>query len=300
MFKAPFDGQVLIDIEGEKFSITLPVALFNMYTGLVKEIEGGVSGAMDRGRADLHDRLREWWALIVEGVIPEVRRILKPTGSAVFILQPNSEKVGKIRGWLWEFMAWVCREWNMVQDVWWWNFTALPCGGAAPRERGLLRPSVKACVWMGESNCFRDQEQVLLSRGKWHETIQNAKRRGLDTAPSGFTKTYKMLSVAEERGGVTPFNLLPVANNNRGGTSAGLLGHGAGTPSVLVNWWVRYITPLGGVIADPFMGSGTTAVAALKLGRHFYGCDINSEYVGIANKRIEKARLEMAQLSFSV
>jgi len=61
---------------------------------------------------------KEWWEMVVEGVVPEVRRILKPTGSAVFILQPNSEKVGKMRGWLWEFMAWVCREWNMVQDAW--------------------------------------------------------------------------------------------------------------------------------------------------------------------------------------
>ncbi|MDI9585869.1 MAG: DNA methyltransferase, partial [Acidobacteriota bacterium] len=58
----------------------------------------------------------EWWALIVEGVVPEVRRILKPTGSAVFIIQPNSRKVGSMRGWVFEFMAWVCREWNMVQD----------------------------------------------------------------------------------------------------------------------------------------------------------------------------------------
>ena len=41
-------------------------------------------------------------------------------------------------------------------------------------------------------------------------------------------------------------------------------------------------------------------IELLKLGRHFYGCDINPEYVELANKRIEKARLEMAQLSFSV
>jgi len=32
------------------------------------------------------------------------------------------------------------------------------------------------------------------------------------------------------------------------------------------------------------------------LGRHFYGCDINPEYVKLANKRIEKARMEMAQM----
>ena len=60
-FKMAFDGQVLIEIEGSLFNITLPVALFNIYTGLIEEIEGGISGAIDRGRADLHDRLREWW-----------------------------------------------------------------------------------------------------------------------------------------------------------------------------------------------------------------------------------------------
>jgi tRNA G10 N-methylase Trm11 len=38
---------------------------------------------------------------------------------------------------------------------------------------------------------------------------------------------------------------------------------------------------------DPFVGSGTTAVAAKKLGRKFVGIDINLEYVEIAQKRLE-------------
>ena len=54
------------------------------------------------------------------------------------------------------------------------------------------------------------------------------------------------------------------------------------------------------IIFDPFIGSGTTAVAALKLGRHFYGCDINPEYVKLANERIAKARLEMAQMEMAI
>jgi site-specific DNA-methyltransferase (adenine-specific) len=55
-----------------------------------------------------------------------------------------------------------------------------------------------------------------------------------------------------------------------------------------------------GLIFDPFIGSGTTAVAALKLGRHFYGCDINPEYVRLANERIEKTRLELSQLELAL
>ncbi len=56
----------------------------------------------------------------------------------------------------------------------------------------------------------------------------------------------------------------------------------------------------GDLVFDPFIGSGTTAVAALKLGRHFYGCDINPEYVKLANERIERARLEMNQMELDL
>ena len=78
-------------------------------------------------------------------VVEQSRRVLKPSGSAVFILQPNSERVGRMRPWLWEFLAWTARRWNQVQDAWWWNTAALPLGG----EIGLMRPSLKTCVWLG-------------------------------------------------------------------------------------------------------------------------------------------------------
>ena len=54
------------------------------------------------------------------------------------------------------------------------------------------------------------------------------------------------------------------------------------------------------IVADFFMGEGTTAVAALKLGCHFYGCDINPEYVKLANERIARTRLEMAQMEMAL
>ena len=44
------------------------------------------------------------------------------------------------------------------------------------------------------------------------------------------------------------------------------------------------------IVIDPFLGSGTTAIAALQLGRKFYGCDINEKYVEIAKKRVLKLR----------
>lgn len=52
---------------------------------------------------------QEWHGLM-RVVVTEARRVLRPKGSAVFILGPNSEKVGKMRLWLWEFVAWVGRD----------------------------------------------------------------------------------------------------------------------------------------------------------------------------------------------
>ena len=51
---------------------------------------------------------------------------------------------------------------------------------------------------------------------------------------------------------------------------------------------IACVTEPGDVIFDPFIGSGTTAVAAKKLGRHYFGCDINEAYVKMANERVAK------------
>ena len=82
------------------------------------------------------------WHELMKTVVTECRRVLKPKGSAVFVLGPNSEKVGKMRLWLWEFVAWAGREWNLVQDCYWWAIDVLPLGGIS-RKQGLMRPSVK-------------------------------------------------------------------------------------------------------------------------------------------------------------
>lgn len=232
----------------------------------------------------------EWWALIVKGVVPEVRRILKPTGSAVFILQPNSEHVGQMRGWLWEFMAWVCREWNMIQDVWWWNTSAQP-NIHTQRQNGLMRPSVKVCVWCGSQTCYRDQQAVL-----WGESERNVQRRAEKRAmreyrPSGWSMdTHKCTHTALERGGVTPFNLLPLPNTNSQ-SSSGAHGHGAGTPLKLADWWTRYIASPGGTVLDPFCGSGTMGIAALQNGCNFIGIEKEARYCEIAEKRLAQTQI---------
>lgn len=240
----------------------------------------------------------EWWDLMM-GVCVHVRRVLKPTGSAVFILQPNSEHVGQMRGWLWEFMAWVCREWNMVQDVWWWNITAMPSTHAI--QGGLMRLSVKACVWAGSPDCYRNQMAIL-----WDETQRNKQKRAyfranpdkghdLEYRPSSHhARERRIVEAAVKRGGVTPYNLLPIPNANSQ-SSAGSYGHGAGTPLKLADWWTRYIVPTGGVVCDPFAGSGTMGLAALNNDCSFIGIEKEGRFVEIMHARIAEAQRRLAQ-----
>lgn len=223
------------------------------------------------------------WHELMDNVIEQVRRVLKPCGSAVFILQPNSERVGRMRPWVFEFMAKWARQWNMVQDAWWWNHCTPPTIHCH-RNRGLMRPSLKACVWLGESNCYRNQDAVL-----WTESMGNAAKRNGDRAlrkmPSGMTmRDDRCCRVALDRGGVTPFNVLPMKG---AGIEKG--SHGAATPIALADWWTRYICVDGGTILDPFCGSGTMGVAATIQHKDFIGIDKESQYVDSARARIAAA-----------
>jgi site-specific DNA-methyltransferase (adenine-specific) len=54
---------------------------------------------------------------------------------------------------------------------------------------------------------------------------------------------------------------------------------------------MRYLTrvyaPTGGLVLDPFMGSGSTGIASLQEGRRFVGIDMTQHYVDISQRRIQ-------------
>lgn len=85
------------------------------------------------------------------------------------------------------------------------------------------------------------------------------------------------VSSQDEWGDVWPFAI------ERGGQ------HPTQKPVALMRHIVKVSTRDGGSILDPFMGSGTTGVAAVKLGRKFIGIEIEPKYFDIACKRISEA-----------
>ncbi len=68
---------------------------------------------------------------------------------------------------------------------------------------------------------------------------------------------------------------------------ASKVGHPAPFPVELPYRCIQLYTYAGEVVLDPFMGSGTTAVAALKAGRNFVGYELEADYIRIAQKRID-------------
>jgi site-specific DNA-methyltransferase (adenine-specific) len=67
------------------------------------------------------------------------------------------------------------------------------------------------------------------------------------------------------------------------------VGHPAPFPIELPRRLIELYTYEGDVVLDPFMGSGTTAVAALRTGRHFVGFETDGSYVARANDRIAES-----------
>jgi len=115
---------------------------------------------------------------------------------------------------------------------------------------------------------------------------QREKNAGLDGLPtrgkvyngqSDHTAGNASASV-EER-----FTTLPAANC-----------HESVKPLTLMRYLCKLVTPPGGVVLDPFLGSGTTAVAAVLEGFEWMGCELTPEYWAIIKRRVEWAEKEVA------
>lgn len=68
--------------------------------------------------------------------------------------------------------------------------------------------------------------------------------------------------------------------------------HFAVFPQDLIEPCILAGAPVGGVVIDPFMGSGTTAQVAQHLGRKYLGCELNPAYAELQNKRLQQPSFE--------
>jgi site-specific DNA-methyltransferase (adenine-specific) len=99
----------------------------------------------------------------------------------------------------------------------------------------------------------------------------------------GTNKKFSPSRFAGDSGGASRFFYVAKASKRERGEENN---HPTVKPIKLMEYLIRLITPKNGTTLDPFMGSGSTGVAAKNLGFNFIGIELNPEYVEIAKKRV--------------
>jgi DNA modification methylase len=222
------------------------------------------------------DRYVEWFLPIST----ELKRVLKPEGS--FILNIKEKVIGcerhtyvikltlemRKQGWFW------------IEEYCWHKKNCYP-GKWSTR----LRDAWERCLHFTKQKHFKMyQEQVMVPIGNWadkrlsslskHDTIRDESR-----SQSGFGKRVANWI---GRNMVYPTNVLHLA------TECSNRNHSAAFPLALPSWFIKLFTREGGIVLDPFVGVGTTAIAAKQLMRQYVGIEIKPEYCKLAEQGLER------------
>lgn len=118
----------------------------------------------------------------------------------------------------------------------------------------------------------------------WVNKWRGSPMHGTDRLPDGTTKRINNFGQEVPASGLRR-SWWPIANPYTGETK----GHPAPMPYSMAHDHAQTWTDEGETILDPFMGSGTTGVACVNLGRKFIGIEIEPKYFDIARRRIEEA-----------
>jgi len=212
-------------------------------------------------------------------------RVLKPTGTFVLNIKErvvNGERHTYVielilemrkQGWLW------------TEEFMWHKKNSYP--GKWPNR---FRDNWERLIQFNKSKKFNMyQDTVMVPVGDWAKDrlanlSETDKIRDESKVGSGFGK-----NVANWVGRqmVYPTNVLHMA------TECANRNHSATFPVALPEWFIKLFTQPGDVVLDPFVGSGTTIVAATQLGRSYVGIDINQEYIQLGQQRVMKAPMRL-------
>jgi len=186
-------------------------------------------------------------------------------------------------------------KYNRVNELW---DTEILVDWMADCQR-VLKPGGSVICFGGRQSIYKLASEGLRLRWRlvnditWHKldaapcftgrNMTEATERALWFCPDGTGWTYNRLAAKSLNNG----------NNFRdvweGYTTRGNRYHPTQKPDWIMERLIALLSNPGDLILDPFIGSGTTAVAAQKLGRSFLGCDISQDYVELAQRRVKNA-----------
>lgn len=212
-------------------------------------------------------------------------RVLKPTGTFVLNIK---EKVicGERHIYVIELILQMRKQgWLWTEEFVWHKKNCYP--GKWPNR---FRDAWERCLQFNKAKKFNMyQEDVMLPVGTWAKNrlknLSDTDRiRDESKVGSGFGKK---ISNWINRDKVYPTNVLYLA------TECSNRNHSAAFPPSLPEWFIKLFTKEGNVVLDPFVGSGTSAIAARKLGRKYIGIDSNLDYCIISEKAMRNQRRQV-------
>ena len=209
----------------------------------------------------------------------EFLRVLKPDGT--FVLNIKERIVdGERHTFVLELIIEMRKQgWLWTEEFIWHKKNCYP--GKWPNR---FRDSWERCLQFNKTKKFKMyQEAVMVPVGDWAKVrLKNLNKTDLirdeSKTKSGFGK--KIVNWIG-RDMVYPTNVINIA------TECGYKHHSATFPVALPEWFIKLFTATDDLVLDPFIGSGTTAVAAKKNTRHFIGIDNQSDYCNLSKERVE-------------
>lgn len=226
----------------------------------------------------------------------ELKRILKPNGTFILNIKEGASG-GERHTYVLELILEMRkRDWLWTEEFVWHKKNSFP--GKWPNR---FRDGWERLLQFNKTKKFQmHQSRVKVKMGDWAKPrLKNLsdkdKTREHSTLNLGFgvnlenwvkrRKAYpdNVLFMEKEEVFLQPENVLHMP------TECANKGHCATFPVALPEWFIKLFTNKGDVVLDPFVGSGTTPIAALKQGRNFIGIDMQSEFVQLARKRIAEA-----------
>jgi len=140
----------------------------------------------------------------------------------------------------------------------------------------------------GEYGLEKDGEPRTHDRGRWPANIYHCAKPSRSEREAGCAHLPSS-SGADAVGREEGTDGLKSPRAGAGHTAGAIHNiHPTVKPIQIMAWLCRLVTPPGGVVLDPFMGSGTTGIAALRQGFDFIGIEREARYLEIARARIEE------------